>query len=195
VVIPGSITIVGSLNRFFDLIRAGLESCQIWRLVCQQATVERGETSTEQLDEARHEAHELAAEATQETAPVSQEIEPQEIVQPSKPTKKQLDENFDRSMETIRQDMKPASRAFSKVIHNKVVEKTSDAVANTVARPNLIIAGGLGTLILCSAVYLVAKQYGYVLSGFEAIGTFILGWGIGAIIEFARVGFINQKSQ
>ena len=97
-------------------------------------------------------------------------------------------------MANIQKDMKPASRAFSKVIHNKVVEKTSDVVASTVARPNLIIAGGLGTLILCSAVYLIAKQYGYVLSGFEAIGTFILGWVIGAIIEFARVGFINQKN-
>ena len=185
----------GELEHGAELEQAGAERAAELAKEREQATVERGETSTEQLDEVRHEAHELAAEATQETAPVSQEIEPQEIVQPSKPTKKQLDENFDRSMETIRQDMKPASRAFSKVIHNKIVEKTSDAVANTVARPNLIIAGGLGTLIVCSAVYLVAKQYGYVLSGFEAIGTFILGWGIGAIIEFARVGFINQKSQ
>ena len=157
----------GELEHSAELEQAGAERAAELAKEREQATVERGETSTEQLDEVRHEAHELAAEATQETAPVSQEIEPQEIVQPSKPTKKQLDENFDRSMETIRQDMKPASRAFSKVIHNKVVEKTSDAVANTVARPNLIIAGGLGTLILCSAVYLVAKQYGYVLSGFE----------------------------
>lgn len=89
--------------------------------------------------------------------------------------------------------MTPASRAFSKVIHHPVVDKVSDTVGNTIARPNLIIAGGLGTLILCSAVYLIAKQYGYVLSGFEAIGTFLLGWGIGAVIEYARVGFVNQR--
>ena len=153
--------------------------------------LEQNQTA-ENLDEVRNEALELAQEKSPE--PIAEKVETQEVKHTSRPTKKQLNDNFDRSMANIRKDMKPASRAFSKVIHNKVVEKTSDVVASTVARPNLIIAGGLSTLILCSAVYLIAKQYGYVLSGFEAIGTFILGWGIGAIIEFARVGFINQKN-
>ena len=159
-----------------------------------ERSLERSEQNqtTENLDEVRNEALELAQEKSPE--PVAEKIETQEVKHTSRPTKKQLNDNFDRSMANIRKDMKPASRAFSKVIHNKVVEKTSDVVASTVARSNLIIAGGLGTLILCSAVYLIAKQYGYVLSGFEAIGTFILGWVIGAIIEFARVGFINQKN-
>ena len=159
-----------------------------------ERSIERSEQNqtVENLDEVRNEALELAQEKSPE--PVAEKIETQEVKHTSRPTKKQLNDNFDRSMANIRKDMKPASRAFSKVIHNKVVEKTSDVVASTVARPNLIIAGGLSTLILCSAVYLIAKQYGYVLSGFEAIGTFILGWVIGAIIEFARVGFINQKN-
>ena len=159
-----------------------------------ERSLERSEQNqtTENLDEVRNEALELAQEKSPE--PVTEKSETQEVKHNYRPTKKQLDDNFDRSMANIRKDMKPASRAFSKVIHNKVVEKTSDVIASTVARPNLIIAGGLGTLILCSAVYLIAKQYGYVLSGFEAIGTFILGWVIGAIIEFARVGFINQKN-
>ena len=160
-----------------------------------ERSIERSEQNqtVENLDEVRNEALELAQEKSPE--PVAEKVETQqEVKHTSRPTKKQLNDNFDRSMANIRKDMKPASRAFSKVIHNKVVEKTSDVVASTVARPNLIIAGGLSTLILCSAVYLIAKQYGYVLSGFEAIGTFILGWGIGAIIEFARVGFINQKN-
>lgn len=153
----------------------------------QRSKVEHG------VESAREKALELAHDK-KELAP-SNTVESEEPRLRTKPTKKQLDDNFNRSMNIIRQDMKPASRAFSKVIHNRVVEKTSNAVANTIARPNLIIAGGLGTLILCSAVYLVAKNYGYVLSGFEAIGTFILGWCIGAIFEFARVGFINKKSR
>ncbi len=143
---------------------------------------------------ARHEALELASSQETEKKPAELENEPVEIVdRPHKPTKKDLDASFKRSMDHVQKDMSPASRTFSKVIHNPAVEKVSDAVGSTIARPNLIIAGGLGTLILCSFVYLVAKQYGYVLSGFEAIGTFILGWCIGAIIEFARAGFLNHR--
>lgn len=153
--------------------------------------LETAEQKPENLDEVRHEALELAQEKAAEKVTTSEETK--EVSRPSRPDKKQLDDSFNRSMSNIRKEMKPASRTFSKVIHNKAVEKTSDAVAKTIARPNLIIAGGLGTLVLCSVVYLIAKQYGYTLSGFEAIGTFILGWSIGAIIEFARVGFLNKK--
>lgn len=110
------------------------------------------------------------------------------------PTRQNLDKSFNKTMTTIRKDMSRTSQAFSKVIHNPVVEKTSQAVGNTVARPNLIIAGALGTLILCSIIYIISKRYGYVLSGFEAIGTFVLGWAIGAIVEFIRVGLLNKKA-
>ena len=96
-------------------------------------------------------------------------------------------------MKAIRKDMNPAERTFSKVIHNPVVSKVSDTLGNTVARPNLILAGSLGTLILCSIVYIVAKIYGYAIDGFWAIGTFLVGWAIGAVIEFARVGFKNSS--
>lgn len=141
---------------------------------------------------ARTEALELAK--TNEKEQLQPTTERMETKRASKPTKLELKTNLDRTMTHIRKDMSPASRTFSKVIHNPIVEKTSDVVGNTVARPNLILAGALGTLILCSIVYLTARKYGYVLSGFEAIGTFLLGWGIGAIIEFARVGLKNNRN-
>lgn len=170
------------------LQEAGIErAAEIERNLEKAAEKSTGEN----IETAREKALELAQDKKEQQP--ANKVESQEAHPRSKPTKRQLDDNFNRSMSAIRKDMKPASRAFSKVIHNRAVAKASDAVASTIARPNLIIAGGLGTIILCSAVYLVAKNYGYVLSGFEAIGTFILGWCIGAIIEFARVGFINQK--
>ena len=141
---------------------------------------------------ARTEALELAK--TNEKEQLQPTTERMETKRASKPTKLELKTNLDRTMTHIRKDMSPASRTFSKVIHNPIVEKTSDVVGNTVARPNLILAGALGTLILCSIVYLTARKYGYVLSGFEAIGTFLLGWGIGAIIEFARIGLKNNRN-
>ena len=84
------------------------------------------------------------------------------------------------------------SRAFSRVIHNPVVEKTSDAIGNTVARPNLIISGALGA-IASVFVYFIAKRYGYLLSGSETIVLFVAGWAIGAVIEYARVGLLNNR--
>lgn len=109
-------------------------------------------------------------------------------------SQKNLDIRFNQTLEHVRKDMKPASRAFSKVIHNPVIDKTSEVIGRTVARPNLILAGGIGTLTLGLAIYLVAKHYGYVLSGFESIGSFVIGWAIGIIIEFIRVGFKNRRS-
>ena len=175
---------------------AGAERIAELEKTLESAAEKSGEQSAES---ARHEALELAKEKEdtekKKSAAKSESSEKDKPQANSKPTKQQLKYSFDRSMTAIRKDMSPASRTFSKIIHNPVVDKVSDAVRNSIARPNLIIAGGLGTLILCSAVYLVAKNYGYILSGFEAIGTFILGWAIGAIIEFARVGFVNQKQR
>lgn len=175
-----------------ELETAGAEQSEKLRQDRERAAEQsRAETNVET---AREKALELANEKNAEKIDDNENIKSAEK-QPSKPTKAQKNKQFDRSMRIIREDMSPASRTFSKIIHNPVVEKTSDAIGKTIARPNLIIAGGLGTAILCSAVYLVAKNYGYVLSGFETIATFILGWCIGAVIEFARVGFSNQKSR
>lgn len=149
-------------------------------------------TTAENLENARHEALELAQEKEVEQAPA--ESSSKEVERPEKPIKRDLDASFNQTMTHIRKDMSPASRTFSKVIHNPVVDKTSEFVGNTVARPNLILAGAIGTLIIGTSIYLVAKNYGYVLSGFEAIGASVLGWAVGAIIEFARVGLKNKKS-
>ena len=95
-------------------------------------------------------------------------------------------------MKKMQSELSPASRTFSKVIHNPAVEKASEAIGSTVARPNLIIAGALGA-IASVIIYFVARHYGYVLSGSETIILFGCGWIIGAIIEYARVGFLNKR--
>lgn len=140
------------------------------------------ELATMEKEKATRQEQEKAQHSAEKAKPVRQQ-----------PSKGDLQASFNTTMKQVRKEMSPAERTFSKVIHNPVVEKVSGAVGSTVARPNLIIAGGLGTLIFGAVIYLTAKHYGYVLSGFEAMGTFILGWCIGAIIEFARVGFLNTK--
>ena len=141
----------------------------------------------EKLDNARHEVLEQAeASQTVETEKPSAPETPRQI------TKDDRTASYQKTMKKMQSELPPASRAFSKVIHNPAVEKASEAIGNTVARPNLIIAGALGA-IASVIVYFVARHYGYVLSGSETIILFGCGWVIGAIIEYARVGFLNKR--
>ena len=148
---------------------------------------EQAEQAAERQHDARHEALEQAeASQTAETEkPVVSEA-PRQI------TKDDRTASYQKTMKKMQSELPPASRAFSKVIHNPAVEKASEAIGNTVARPNLIIAGALGA-IASVIVYFVARHYGYVLSGSETIILFGCGWVIGAIIEYARVGFLNKR--
>ena len=90
-------------------------------------------------------------------------------------------------MKDVQAELTPASRTFSKVIHNKAVEKTSDVVGSTLARPNAILAGAVVAFIATLGVYLIAKNVGYTLSGFETIAAFIVGWVIGIVFDYLRV--------
>lgn len=109
-------------------------------------------------------------------------------------SKKQLDDSFDDTMQEVRKDMRAPSRAFSKFIHAKPIEKASEAVGSTVARPNAILSGAVAAFIVTLGVYLVARYYGYPLSGFETILSFIIGWAIGLLFDYFRVLITGKTS-
>ncbi|MFZ1250406.1 MAG: hypothetical protein WAR37_03105 [Candidatus Microsaccharimonas sp.] len=109
-------------------------------------------------------------------------------------SKKERNTSYKRHVKQLQSELKPSQRAFSKVIHNPVIEKTSEAVGNTVARPNAILAGAMVAFFLVLAVYLVAKFYGYPLSGFETIGAFIVGWVLGILYDFFKVMITGKKA-
>ncbi|MCL2037827.1 hypothetical protein FWG95_02380 [Candidatus Saccharibacteria bacterium] len=111
-----------------------------------------------------------------------------------KATQKQKEDTYRKTLQTIQKDMNPVERTFSKIIHNPVVEKTSEVVGNTVARPAQLLAGALAALILTAVVYIIAKHYGYLLSGFEWIATFLIGWVIGLVVDWVRVGLLGKKA-
>ncbi len=103
-----------------------------------------------------------------------------------------VDREFTHTMVAIQQEMPPAQRAFSRFIHNKPVEVTSDFLASTIARPNAMLAGSICAFILMLAVYLFTKSIGYVLSGFELIAAFAIGWVLGMIYDYMRTMFNNR---
>lgn len=109
-------------------------------------------------------------------------------------SKKEKTASFKQHMKQVQAELPPVQRAFSKFIHHPAVEKASEAIGSTVARPNAILAGSVTAFFLVLAVYLIAKNLGYPLSGFETIGAFIAGWVIGLLYDYVKVMVTGKKS-
>lgn len=108
--------------------------------------------------------------------------------------KQDLDATYNRTMKQVQSELSAPSRAFSKVIHTKAVEKTSEALETTVARPNAILAGAIGAFVITLAIYLLAKHFGYRLSGSETIAGFIIGWVCGILFDYFRIMITGKRS-
>ena len=108
-------------------------------------------------------------------------------------SRKERDASYKATMKEVRSHMSPAQRAFSKFIHHKAVDQISEAAGNTVARPNAILSGAVAAFLFSLATLLIAKHYGYRLSGFEAIGAFIAGWLLGILYDFFKVMITGKK--
>lgn len=170
-----------------------------------QQAQERREANEKRLESSIENAPELSAESARheieqihnkERIHYEQEKIAEKISSPSSVQKKKVsrDASFRAQMKEIDKQLPPTSRAFSHVIHNKAVEKVSEGVGNTIARPNAILSAAVFGFVLTSLVYLIARHYGYPLSGFETIGAMIIGWLIGIIYDFVRI-MITGKSQ
>ena len=106
------------------LREAGLEHGERLR---ESRAEKAGETSHENLDEARHEALERATSIEHEKTKVErEERQPSPAERRNHPIgKAERDASFNATMTEIQTHMSAPSRAFSKVIHNKAVEKVS----------------------------------------------------------------------
>lgn len=155
--------------------------------------LERAEqTHKEQLSEsdALNEAKKLAHETNSEEPPASSPAERRRGVI----TKKQLSNAYKSQMNHAQEEMTPTARLFSKAIHLKAVEQTSDFVGSTIARPNAMLSGSITAFIAVTVIFFVAKHYGYQLSGFETIGAFILGWIAGILFDYFAAMFRGRSN-
>lgn len=159
---------------------------------------ERREANEKRLEQSIENTPELSAESARheieqihdkEKAHHEQEkvIEKAPSPAPTRKKKVSRDASFKAQMKEVDKQLPPVSRAFSHVIHNKAIEKVSEGIGSTVARPNAILSAAVFGFVLTSLVYLIARHYGYPLSGFETIGAMIIGWLIGIIYDFVRI--------
>lgn len=96
-------------------------------------------------------------------------------------------------MKQVQGELPVAGRKFSKFLHNKYIEKTTDIISQTIARPNAILTGAVFAFIIPLFMYVVAKNIGYTMSGFETIGAFILGWIVGIIYDYLKALFTGKS--
>lgn len=149
--------------------------------------------SPERENSSEQEARLEAMERAKEKEPARQEQTPLSPAERRIPSKERRDEVFNTTMKEVRSQMSAPSRIFSKVIHNKIVEKTSEVVGGTVARPNALLSGAIFAFLLTLGVYIIAKNFGYPLSGFETIAAFIAGWVIGIAYDFIKIMVTGRK--
>lgn len=174
-----------------ELEKAGIEQ----RQEIEKQLEKRHERSLEDTS-AEREARQEALERAKEHEPTNHEQ--RETISPAERrrgpiTKKERDASFNTAMRDVQSQMSTPSRMFSKLIHNKAVEKTSEVVGSTLARPNAILSGAVFAFILTLGIYVVAKNIGYPLSGFETIAAFIIGWLLGTAYDFVKVMVTGRK--
>jgi uncharacterized membrane protein YdbT with pleckstrin-like domain len=183
---------VGPEQREFNTKEAGEKQHEIIKNKIEQESKEA--THENDVESVRHEALNEAtrAEKEQQKEEVALEKSPAER-RVLGPNKAEEEVSFKATMKEVRSQMSVPSRTFSKVIHNKAVEKVSEGVGSTVARPNAILTGAIFAFALTLGVYLLAKNLGYPLSGFETIAAFILGWILGIVYDFLKVMVTGRR--
>ena len=148
----------------------------------EQGVERMNEKKEHSAEAARHEIEKITAEHEPRTHESVAE-KPIEHKTNSKAARKNA---YNSIMQQTRAEMSGAERAFSRVIHNPVIERASDFASNTIARPDAILSGAIFAFILTLVIYLIAKQSGYPLTGTEATAAFIIGWAIGNIYDFTK---------
>jgi len=108
--------------------------------------------------------------------------------------KKQREESFKKTLANVQNELPIGSRIFSKFTHNKAIEKTTEIIGGTIARPNAMLSGAFFAFIATLSVYLLAKNIGYNLSGFETIAAFAIGWIVGWIFDYLKIMTTGRKS-
>lgn len=160
------------------------------RLERERAAAEKGpEKNVESLRDAAEKAAEL-----EKAKPEKQAAKLEKRRDTPAQRRSKAKASYKKTMKETQAHMKPAERSFSKVIHNPAVEKTSEAVGSTVARPNAILAGSISAFLLTLVIYLFARYYGYPLKGSETIAAFIFGWIIGLLFDYLRVMITGKKA-
>lgn len=133
-----------------------------------------------ETEHARHEVHEQAISGAEYEQPASEQVQHQPVYD-----KAAKEHSFNTTMHHVRQNLSKPEKQLSKFIHQPAVEKTSEVLGKTVARPSGIAGATIAAFIGLLSIYSVAKFAGFQLSGSEMPLLLIIGFVIGLFVEWA----------
>jgi len=139
--------------------------------------LEAGEKQRQSAEQARESVEQLAVSAEKVTSKNEKEAEPdtEAVV---------INKSYKSVMHRVEKQLPPYQRAFSKVIRNPAVDKTSVIVGDTIARPSGIIGGaGLAFFGLVLFGY-YARTSGFVIPNSLFVVLVIGGWVGGLLFDF-----------
>lgn len=95
---------------------------------------------------------------------------------------------YKKTLSHVRRHLPKPERAFSKIIHQPVIEKVSDISAKTVARPSGLLAGGICAMFGSAFVLFMSKHYGFRYNFTIFIALLVLGFVLGLLLEMIWSG-------
>ena len=108
-------------------------------------------------------------------------------------TKHLKNDSYKHTLKKIRSNLSAPDRALSKVVHQPAVEKVSNGLAKTVARPSAFFGGSLGALIGSAVLVYMSRHYGFTYNYAAIFVAFAIGFTVALVIEFS-IRFIRRKS-
>jgi hypothetical protein len=88
-----------------------------------------------------------------------------------------------RLLKQVRQHLPLPEKAFSRVIHQPIVDSISETAGKTIARPSGLLSGGIFAFIGSGTFLYIAKHYGYRYNFFLWAMFFVGGFIVGLLIE------------
>jgi hypothetical protein len=167
----------------------------------EKAEVNRGlaevESTKEQAAKLEHLRGQIEHEAKNKTETAKVETDQSEKHPANRPpASKDLRKiSLGKELVHIRNKLKPADRAGSKLIHNPLVKNISEVSAKTITRPSGLLGGGIFAFLGSGLYYYLTKhvglKYNYLLFLLLFVGGFILG----LIIELGVSSLSKKQSK
>lgn len=101
---------------------------------------------------------------------------------------------YKRTLKGVRAKLNTPERTLSRVIHQPVVENISNAAAKTVARPSVLLGGGIGAFAGSAVLLYFSRQSGFTYNYAAIFALFIGGFILGAGVELAAKLVLRRRS-
>lgn len=104
-------------------------------------------------------------------------------------------DGYKRSLKMIQSNLNLPDRTLSRIVHQPAVERVSNGLAKTVARPSAFLGGSMGALIGSAGLLYISKHNGFTYNYAVFLLLFVGGFFAGALVETLWKLTIGRKSR